>query len=186
MAAGAPGGGMAVEAYEEMKAGLPAWMHLTGQSKSGEPAPAGIMAGAGPVVELPQGGPGWRRHGRTEGAPGGAADGVSAGSGGRSGVCATAGRLGAEKPGAARSWGWQYGFGGLNIIEEQATGRMIRWHVHENTVGRLLGEAARRCGMVRHVTCQALRHSFATLALENGTDKCRCGASALRPIWNNG
>ena len=56
------------------------------------------------------------------------------------------------------------------------------WHVHENTVGRLLGEAARRCGVVRQVTCHALRHTFAILALENGTDNCRCGASAPRAL----
>ncbi len=80
------------------------------------------------------------------------------------------GAMAKKKPAAARSWGWQYVFGGLNIIEERETGRMMRWHVHENTVGRLLGEAARRCGVVRQVTCHALRHTFATLALENGTD----------------
>ena len=58
----------------------------------------------------------------------------------------------------------------------------VHVHVHENTVGRLLGEAARRCGVVRQVTCHALRHTFATLALENGTDNCRCGASAPRAL----
>lgn len=80
------------------------------------------------------------------------------------------GGLARKKPAAARSWAWQFVFGGQNVIMEQTTGRMIRWHVHENTVGRLLGEAARRCGVVRQVTCHALRHTFATLALENGTD----------------
>ncbi len=80
------------------------------------------------------------------------------------------GALARKKPQAARSWAWQYVFGGQNLILETATGHRIRWHVHENTVGRLLGEAARRCGVVRAVTCHALRHTFATLALENGTD----------------
>ena len=80
------------------------------------------------------------------------------------------GALAQKKPAAARSWAWQYVFGGQNLIVEAATGRTIRWHVHENTVGRLLGEAARRCGVKRQVTCLALRHTFATLALENGTD----------------
>ena len=80
------------------------------------------------------------------------------------------GGLARKKPSAARSWAWQYVFGGQNVIAERETGLMIRWHIHENTVGRLLGEAARRCGVVRHVTCHSLRHTFATLALENGTD----------------
>jgi integron integrase len=80
------------------------------------------------------------------------------------------GGLARKKPGAARSWAWQYVFGGQNLIVESATGHLIRWHVHENTVGRLLGESARRCGVLRQVTCHSLRHTFATLALENGTD----------------
>ena len=79
------------------------------------------------------------------------------------------GALGQKNPAAGPvvSWAWQYVFGGQNLIVEDATGRRIRWHVHENTVGRLLGESARGCGVVRHVTCHALRHTFATLALEN-------------------
>jgi integrase len=80
------------------------------------------------------------------------------------------GGLARKKPGAARSWAWQYVFGGQNLIVESATGHLIRWHVHENTVGRLLAESARRCGVLRQVTCHSLRHTFATLALENGTD----------------
>ena len=80
------------------------------------------------------------------------------------------GGLARKNPQAARSWGWQYVFGGQNLIVERETGRTIRWHIHENTVGRLLGDAARRAGVARAVTCHALRHTFATLALENGTD----------------
>ena len=80
------------------------------------------------------------------------------------------GALARKHPAAARSWPWPYVFGGQQVIVEAATGCLMRWHVHENTVGRLLGEAARRCGVVRRVTCHALRHTFATLALENGTD----------------
>ena len=80
------------------------------------------------------------------------------------------GALARKHPAAARSWPWPYVFGGQQVIVEAATGCLMRWHVHENTVGRLLGEAARRCGVVRRVTCHALRHTFATLALENGAD----------------
>lgn len=47
---------------------------------------------------------------------------------------------------------------------------LIRWHFHENTVGRHLAESARHCGVLRQMTCHSLRHTFATLALENTTD----------------
>jgi site-specific recombinase XerD len=80
------------------------------------------------------------------------------------------GGLARKKPAAARSWAWQYVFGGQSLIVESATGHLIRWQVHENTVGRLLADSARRCGVLRQVTCHSLRHTFATLALENGTD----------------
>ena len=80
------------------------------------------------------------------------------------------GGLARKKPQAARSWAWQYVFGGQNLIMERETGRMIRWHIHENTVGRLPGDSARRAGVVRQVGCHSLRHTFATLVLENGTD----------------
>ena len=80
------------------------------------------------------------------------------------------GGLARKKPAGARSWAWQYVFGGQNIIVESVTGHLIRWHVHENTVGRLLGESARACGVLRQVRCHSLRHTFATLTLENGTD----------------
>ena len=53
---------------------------------------------------------------------------------------------------------------------ESATGHLIRWQVHENTVGCLFPDSARRCGVLRQVTCHSLRHTFAVLALENGTD----------------
>ena len=47
-------GGMEVQAYEEMKAGLATWIHLTGQARTEEQAQTGILAG--PVAELSQGG----------------------------------------------------------------------------------------------------------------------------------
>jgi integrase len=80
------------------------------------------------------------------------------------------GGLERKNPAAARAWGWQYLFCGQNVIQDRETGRMIRWHIHEKTVGRLLGAAGRRCGVAQAVTCHSLRHTFATLALGGGTD----------------
>jgi hypothetical protein len=45
---------MEVQAYQEMKAGLATWIHLTGQARSEEQAQTVIMVG--PVAELSQGG----------------------------------------------------------------------------------------------------------------------------------
>ena len=80
------------------------------------------------------------------------------------------GGLARKYPKAERSLGWQYVFPGKNVITDKTSGKLIRWHVHDQTVSRRVGEFARKAGIVSRVGCHVLRHTFATLALGNGTD----------------
>ena len=50
------------------------------------------------------------------------------------------------------------------------SGHLIRWHVHENAVGRLFAESAWRCGVLRQGRWYSLWHVFAGIVIENGTE----------------
>ena len=50
------------------------------------------------------------------------------------------------------------------------SGHLIRWHVHENAVGRLFAESAWRCGVLRQGRWYSLWHVFAGIVLKNGTE----------------
>ncbi|MEA1921969.1 MAG: tyrosine-type recombinase/integrase [Pseudomonadota bacterium] len=73
-----------------------------------------------------------------------------------------------EYKNAARETGWQYVFPGKKRSIDPRSGQEQRHHVMESGLQKAVKTAARKAGIDKHVTCQTLRHSFATTMLENG------------------
>jgi integrase len=70
----------------------------------------------------------------------------------------------------ATAWTWQWLFPGSRRGADRLRGIPVRTHVHPNVVQRRVALAVHRAGLVRHITCHSLRHSFATHLLESGHD----------------
>ncbi len=56
------------------------------------------------------------------------------------------------------------------MLTHETTGKPYRHHYHPGSYGSALRRAGKKAETIRALTSHALRHTFATLLLENGTD----------------
>ncbi len=80
------------------------------------------------------------------------------------------GALAVKYPNAGREWPWQWVFPATTVWRDEATGALMRHHLHESAVQKAVRAATLQAGLTKPVGCHTLRHSFATHLLEDGYD----------------